>query len=109
MFRPENRKKPTPISKQRVKVAAMQTELRYERPFLPLSVPVGLGPKHSEVRVQAVTLRVKMGWACDAHIPLTSITGAERTNARVFAWGRALLGRTLAGQRLGQGAGGFHD
>jgi hypothetical protein len=65
----------------------VQTELRYERWFLPLSVPLGLGPKHSEVWVEAGTLHVKMGWAFDAHIRLASITSAEATEARVFAWG----------------------
>ncbi|OBH12461.1 hypothetical protein [Mycobacterium sp. E1747] len=65
----------------------MQTELRYDRWYLPLSVPVGLGPKRSEVRVDAGTLRVKMGWAFDAHVPLASITHAERANDRVFTLG----------------------
>jgi hypothetical protein len=61
--------------------------LRYERWFLPLSVPLGLGPERSEIRVEAGELHVKMGWAFDARIPLTSITSAEATDARVFAWG----------------------
>ena len=65
----------------------MQTELRYERWFLPLSVPLGLGPERSQVRVEDGELHVKMGWAFDAHIPLTSITGAEATDARVFSRG----------------------
>jgi len=63
------------------------TKLRYERWFLPLSVPLGLGPERSEVRVEAGKLHVRMGWAFDARIPLTSITSAEATDARVFAWG----------------------
>jgi len=65
----------------------VQTELRFERWYLPLSVPLGLGPKHSELRVEAGTLHVKMGWAFDARIPLASITNAEASNARVFTWG----------------------
>jgi hypothetical protein len=76
-----------PDQQTRDKVTAVQTELRYERWFLPLSVPLGMRPKHSEVRVVAGTLHVKMGWAFDAHIPLASITSAEATNTRVFAWG----------------------
>jgi hypothetical protein len=55
-------------------VGAMQTELRYERWFLPLSVPLGLGPKNSEVRIADRTLHMKMGWAFEAHIPVASIT-----------------------------------
>lgn len=62
-------------------------ELRYERWYLPLSVAVGLGPKRSEVRVEAGTLHVKMGWAFDAHIPLASITSAERADDRAFTLG----------------------
>ena len=65
----------------------MQTKLRYERWFLPLSVPFGLGPERSEVRVEAGLLHVKMGWAFGAHIPLASITSAQATDARVLGWG----------------------
>jgi hypothetical protein len=65
----------------------MQTKLRYERWFLPLSVPLGLGPERSEVRVEAGMLHVKMGWAFEAHVPLTSITSAQATDARVLGWG----------------------
>jgi hypothetical protein len=65
----------------------VQTRLRYERWFLPLSVPLRMGPEHSDVRVEAGTLHVKMGWAFEAHIPLASITRAEAANSRVFAWG----------------------
>jgi hypothetical protein len=52
-----------------------------------LSVPIGLGPKSSEVRVADGTLHVKMGWAFDAHIPLASITKAEAPKERAFTWG----------------------
>ena len=69
------------------KVIAVQAELRYERWYLALSVPIGLGPKSSEVRVEDGTLHVKMGWAFDAHIPIASITKAEATSERAIAWG----------------------
>ncbi len=69
----------------------MQTELRYERRFLPLLVPLGLGPGYSEVRVGRDTA-CEDGWAFDAHIPLASITGAEATSA-VFAGGVHYGGR----------------
>jgi hypothetical protein len=65
----------------------VQTELRFDRWFLPLSVPLGLGPSNSAVRVEGGALRVKMGWAFYADIPLTSITSAEATDERVFAAG----------------------
>ncbi|WP_077089256.1 hypothetical protein [Mycobacterium rhizamassiliense] len=65
----------------------MQTELRYERWYVLLSTPLGLGPKSSEVRVQDGTLHVKMGWAFDAHIPVASITNAEVRQERTFTAG----------------------
>ncbi|BBX00570.1 hypothetical protein BST36_01460 [Mycolicibacterium moriokaense] len=65
----------------------METELRYERWFLPFSVPLGCGPKQSEVRIADDTLHVKFGWGFRAAIPLSSITKAERNNDRVYSWG----------------------
>jgi hypothetical protein len=65
----------------------VQTQIRFERWYLALSVPLGLGPERSEVRVDGGTLHVKMGWAFEADIPLSSITGAETTNARVLSRG----------------------
>jgi hypothetical protein len=70
----------------------VHTELRFDRWFLPLSVPLGLGPKNSELRVEAGNLRVKMGWAFTAAIPLASIRSAEASNARVYAAGVHVLG-----------------
>jgi hypothetical protein len=61
--------------------------MRFERWYLPLSVPLGLGPSNSEIRLDAGVLRVKMGWAFDAEIPVASITKAEAANERVFTWG----------------------
>jgi hypothetical protein len=74
------------------KVSAVQTELRYDRWALPLTVPVGLGPKQSELRVQGGNLHVKMGWAFTADIPLTSITKAEPTDSKVYTAGVHFLG-----------------
>ncbi len=65
----------------------MQTELRFDRWFLPLSVPIGLGPGNSELRVQGGNLRVKMGWAFTADIPAASIKSAEATDATVYTAG----------------------
>lgn len=69
------------------RVAPVQTALRYERWFLPVSIPLGLGPRHSEVRVEGGRLHVKMGWAFDAEIPLESITKAEGIDSRIFGMG----------------------
>ena len=64
----------------------MATDLRYERWFLPFSVPFGLGPKQSEVRVSDGALHVRFGWGFRAEIPLTSIKEAKPNTDRVYAW-----------------------
>jgi hypothetical protein len=68
-------------------VARMPTELRYDRAFLPLSVPLGLGPKRSDVRIAGDTLHIKMGWAFKAEVPLSSITNATPNHDRVYSRG----------------------
>ena len=65
----------------------MTTDLRYERWFLPFSVPLGLGPKRSEVRIEDGTLHLRFGWGFRTEIPLTSIKDAKPNNDRVYAWG----------------------
>ena len=65
----------------------MPVELRYERWFLPLSVPFGLGPNKSEIRIADGALHVKFGWGFRTTVPLASITKAEPNNDRVYAWG----------------------
>jgi len=63
------------------------TELRYDRAFLPLCVPLGLGPKRSDVRIAGDILHIKMGWAFKAEVPLSSITNATPDNDRVYSRG----------------------
>ncbi|MCV7077615.1 hypothetical protein AWC27_27715 [Mycobacterium szulgai] len=70
----------------------MQTELRFDRWYLLLSVPLGLGPKTSELRVDGQNLHVKMGWAFTADIPLRSIKNAEPTNSRAYTAGVHFFG-----------------
>ena len=65
----------------------MATELRYERWFLPFSVPFGLGPKQSEIRIADDVLHVKFGWGFRTAIPLSSITKVEPAEGRVTSWG----------------------
>ena len=65
----------------------MNTDLRCERWFLPFSVPLGLGPKRSEVRIEDGTLHLRFGWGFRTEIPLTSIKDAKPNNDRVYAWG----------------------
>jgi len=65
----------------------MQTDLRYERWFLPFSVPFGLGPQRSDVQIEGDSLHVSMGWGFTSDIPLGSITEAKPYTSRVTAWG----------------------
>jgi hypothetical protein len=65
----------------------MKTDLRYERWFLPFSVPFGMGPKRSEVRVADGSLHVRFGWGFRTEIPLASITQAKPNTDRVYSWG----------------------
>lgn len=67
--------------------APMTTEISYAKWMLPLSVPFGLGPKHSEVQVRDGALHVAMGWGFTAEIPLASITQARRWEGRITSWG----------------------
>jgi len=66
---------------------SMQTDLRYERWFLPFSVPFDLGPQRSDVRIEGDSLHVSMGWGFTSDIPLSSITEAKPYTGRVTAWG----------------------
>lgn len=63
------------------------TELRYQRWFLPLATPLGLGPKRSDVSIRDDILHVAMGWGFSADIPLDSVKDARMYHDRVFAIG----------------------
>ncbi|MGB1225694.1 MAG: hypothetical protein ACPHCN_16355 [Mycobacterium sp.] len=65
----------------------MVTELRYQRWFLPLATPLGLGPKRSDVSIRDDILHVAMGWGFSADIPLDSVKDARECHDRVFAIG----------------------
>ena len=65
----------------------MTTEISYAKWMLPLSVPFGLGPKHSQVEVRDGALHVTMGWGFSAEIPLGSIKEASRWEGRITSWG----------------------
>lgn len=62
-------------------------QFRYDRWFLPLLAPLGLGPKHSDIRIENGTLHVSMGWGFSASIPLTAIKNAEPYRGRFFSAG----------------------
>lgn len=50
-------------------------------------MPLGLGPKQSEVYIADDTLHVKFGWGFRTSVPLSSIAKAEENHDRVYAWG----------------------
>ncbi|MGB0969690.1 MAG: hypothetical protein ACPGVG_01825 [Mycobacterium sp.] len=63
------------------------TRMSYQRWFVPLAVPLGLGPKRSDVSIRDDTLHVAMGWGFSADIPLASVMDARLCHDRVFALG----------------------
>ncbi len=63
------------------------TEVRYQRWFVPLAMPLGLGPKRSDVSIRDDILHVAMGWGFSADIPLASVKDARPYHGRVFAVG----------------------
>ena len=68
-------------------LSGVPTELRYERWFLPIFAPLGLGPGQSDVRIEDGNLRVQMGWGFRGTIPLSSIKKAEPNNDKMYALG----------------------
>jgi hypothetical protein len=87
-----NLARPAPDGPAASSVSVVQPELRFDRWFLPLSAPLGVGPKNSELRIDGGNLHVKMGWAFTADIPLTSITEVEPSNERAYSAGVHGLG-----------------
>ncbi|MCH9642878.1 MAG: PH domain-containing protein [Actinomycetia bacterium] len=63
------------------------TELRYQRWFLALATPLGLGPNRSDVSIRDDILHVAMGWGFSADIPLDSVKDARVCHDRIFAIG----------------------
>jgi hypothetical protein len=61
--------------------------ISYDAGLKPLFVPMGLGPRHAQVSIEAGNLHVKMGWGFRATIPLSSVRGAEPDVGRVSGWG----------------------
>ena len=62
-------------------------EFRYDRWCGWLLGLFGTGRRHSEVVVDADTVRVRMGWAFRADLPRASIAERRRSDGRVYGWG----------------------
>ncbi len=61
--------------------------IRYSPRFTWLFMPLMMGPRHSEVRLTADALHVRMGWAFRAEIPRSSIRWARRAPEETWAVG----------------------
>ncbi len=48
---------------------------------------IGLGPRFSDVVVDDIDLRVRMGWAFQARVPRADIRRVAATERPFFAWG----------------------
>jgi hypothetical protein len=79
-------------------------EIRYAALLKPLLGAMGMGPARSGIKVTPDQLRVRMGWAFDATIPIRDIRHAERSVPPVIlGWGvHGWAGRWLVnGSRQG--------
>lgn len=77
-------------------------EIRYAASLKPLLMGMGMGPARSGIEVTPDELRVQMGWAFRAHIPIRAVRHAEQLTRRVIlGWGV----HGWAGQWLVNGSG----
>ncbi|MCX5214032.1 hypothetical protein OG689_33015 [Kitasatospora sp. NBC_00240] len=61
--------------------------LSYENWFRPIAVCCGMGPARSGAEIVGEVLKVRMGWAFRAGIPLSSIAAARADSGPVSGWG----------------------
>jgi hypothetical protein len=52
-----------------------------------MAAPLGLGPKRAVIRMSATHLHIKLGWAFEADIPLTSVAEIRRGQRVIDGWG----------------------
>jgi hypothetical protein len=71
-----------------VTVASSWFEMRYTQLLEPFLTATGMGPAESGIEVTSEELRVQMGWAFRAHIPIRDVRQAEQSApAGVLGWG----------------------
>jgi len=69
-------------------VAPSSFEIRYTAALKPLLVALGMGPAQSGIVVTPDDLRVYMGWAFHAKIPIRDIRHVEQSARPIFhGWG----------------------
>jgi len=70
-----------------ITLVVMDLQLRFDPWYRAYSVPFGMGPKRSGVRIDDDVMHVWMGWGFSADIPLSSITSATNDNEPGLGWG----------------------
>jgi hypothetical protein len=69
-------------------VASSSFAIRYAAPLKPLLMALGMGPVQSGVEVTPEKLRLQMGWAFRADIPIRDVRHVERSvPALILGWG----------------------
>jgi hypothetical protein len=81
--------------------AATTFDIRYAAGLRPLFGLLGMGPARSGVEVTAETVRVRMGWAFRARIPLADVRHVT-PDVRPLVWGWGVHG--VAGRWLVNGS-----
>jgi hypothetical protein len=62
-------------------------QFAFHRWYRWMAAPLGLGPKCASIWMSATHLHVKLGWAFEADVPLTSVTEIQRGQRVIDGWG----------------------
>ena len=65
----------------------MEFQFGVDRWYHWMAAPLGLGPERALIRISPTQLHVKLGWAFEADIPLTSIADIRRGERVIDGWG----------------------
>jgi hypothetical protein len=65
----------------------VEFQFSFDRWYRWMAAPLGLGPKRALIRMSDTDLHVKLGWAFEVDIPLTSIAEIRRGQQVIDGWG----------------------
>ena len=65
----------------------MEFQFGVDRWYRWMAAPLGLGRERALIRISPTHLHVKLGWAFEADIPLTSIADIRRGERVIDGWG----------------------
>jgi hypothetical protein len=69
-------------------MASSWFEMRYAELLEPLLTAMGMGPAASGIEITSTELRVQMGWAFHAYVPIHDVLRVDRSApARLLGWG----------------------